>query len=188
VRRGLPILLACALGLLSACGNSRTAIPSLTQPATGGPLRRFSYPADGVSFLAPRSWSAIGEPAPMVAALGSGSAVVALWRYPRSAAPPRSAAQLSLARRALLAGARARDGGLMVIGSRILRIDGAPAIELDATEQIAGQLRRSRATHVFTDRAEIVLDEYAPVDLFDQIDVRVLSPLQRSLSISSPAA
>ncbi len=187
MRRPLPILLACAIGLLSGCGNSRTAVPSLTQPATGGRLRTLSYPADGVSFTAPRSWTVIQEPAPMVTALGSGSAVVALWRYPRSSALPRSAAQLLRARRALIAAARARHGGLVVIGSRILRIDGTPAIELDATEQIAGQLRRSRATHVFADRAEIVLDEYAPVDLFHQIDLAVLSPLQRSLSISAPA-
>ena len=187
MRRLLTILLVCALGLLSACGNSRTPVPSLTRPAAAGALRTFSYPAAGVSFSAPRSWTVIQEPAPIAAALGSGSAVVALWRYPRTAGLPRSAAELSLARRALIRAARARDGALVVIGSRTLRVAGAPAIELDATEQVAGQLRRSRSTHVFAHGAEIVLDEYAPVSLFDQLDVAVFAPLERSLSLSSPA-
>jgi hypothetical protein len=140
-----------------------------------------------VIFSAPRSWSVIQEPAPMVTAVASGGAVVALWRYPRTAALPTSARGLSVARRALIAAARARDRGLHVVGSRILRIDGAHAIELDATEQVAGQPRRSRAVHVFADRAEIVLDEYAPVSAFAVVDRAVFSPLERSLRVRKSA-
>jgi hypothetical protein len=152
-----------------------------------GRLRTLSYPAAGVSFTAPRTWSVIQEPAPMVAVLGSGGAVVALWRYPQTSAARKSAKQLSVARRRLIAAARSRDRHLVVIRSRIVRIDGAGAIELDATEQIAGQLRRSRATHVFVDGAEIVLDEYSPVNLFQEVDQAVFSPLERSLQISRPS-
>jgi hypothetical protein len=140
-----------------------------------------------VTFAAPRSWSVIQEPPPMVTVLASGGAVVALWRYPRTAALPTSPRRLSIARHSLIAAARARDSGLQVIRSRIARIDGADAIELDATERIAGQPRRSRAIHVFADRAEIVLDEYAPGDVFPVVDRAVFSPLERSLRIRKPA-
>jgi hypothetical protein len=74
-----------------------------------------------------------------------------------------------------------------VIRSSVIRAGGSGAIELDAVEQIAGQLRRVRSVHVFADRAEIVLEEYAPTGLFHSVDHEVFSPLRQSLTVS-PAA
>jgi hypothetical protein len=161
-------------------------VPSLTRPVTGGALRSLSYPAAGVSFTAPRGWTVIAEPAPLVTVLASGGSVVAVWRYPLRGAPA-SVPQLEAARRALIAAAHARDRGIAVLGSGLLRIDGSPAIELDAIEQVGGQTRRSRATHVFAGRAEIVVDEYAPVGAFGAVDAAVFAPLERSLVISRAA-
>ena len=170
--------------VLAGCGNSRTPVPSLTRPATSGPLRSFSFPGAGVSFTAPRSWTVIPEPAPLVTVLASGQAVVSIWRYPLTGRVPASRSQLQAARRSLIAAARGRDRRIDVVSSQLLRIDGAPAIELDAVEGISGQPRRSRATHVFTGRSEIVLDEYAPVAAFSAVDGAVFSPLDHSLKIS----
>ncbi len=180
------LLATLCLGL-AACGNSRTPAPSLTRPATGGPVRSLRYPAAGVSFVAPRSWMVIPEPAPLVTVLASGGAVVSVWRYPLSGRAPASTRQLEGARRALIAAVRGRDRSADVLGSRLFRIDAAPAIELDAIERVSGQPRRSRATHVFAGRSEIVVDEYAPVGAFGAVDAAVFSPLERSLTISPPA-
>lgn len=185
-RSGVLAAVVC-LVLCAGCGNSRTPVPSLTHPAIGGPLRSLHYPAAGVSFSAPRSWTVFGPSPPLVTVLGSGGAVVSVWRYPLAGRVPVGSRQLQAARRALIAAARKRDRGLQVVGTRLFQIGGSPAIELDALERIAGALRRSRATHVFSDHAEIVVDEYAPVGVFGAVDAGVFSPLDRSLVISSAA-
>jgi hypothetical protein len=74
-----------------------------------------------------------------------------------------------------------------VIRSRVTRAGRSGAVELDAIEQIAGQLRRVRSVHVFVNGAEIVLEEYAPTGLFHSVDHEVFSPLRQSLTVS-PAA
>ncbi len=177
---------ALCLGL-AGCGNSRTPVPSLTHPATGGALRSLSYPAAGIRFSAPRSWTSVPEPPPAVTVLASGGAVIAIWRYPLSGRAPASTQQLEAARRSLMATARAADRSIDVLGSRRLRVDGSPAIEVDAIEQVDGLTRRSRATHVFATRSEIVVDEYAPAGVFAAVDARVFAPLDRSLVISRGA-
>jgi hypothetical protein len=186
VSRFGALVAALCLGL-AGCGNSRTPAPSLTRPATAGPLRLLSYPAAGVSFTAPRSWMLIPEPAPVVTVLASGGAVVSVWRYPLSGRAPAGTQQLEAARRSLIAATRARDRNIIVLGSRLLKIDGSPAIELSSIEQVDGQPRRSRATHVFAARSEIVVDEYAPVGAFGAVDAAVFAPLDHSLVISPSA-
>jgi hypothetical protein len=186
-RSGALAAAVLCVGLCAGCGNARTPVPSLTRPTTGGTLRSFSYPASGLSFRAPRSWTVVAEPPPVVTVLASGGAVVAVWRYLLNGRAPSDAAQLEDARRALVAAARRRGRSLQLLGTRLLRIDGARAVQLDAIEQVSGQLRRSLATHVYLRNAELVLDEYAPVALFQAVERGVFSPLNRSLVISSTA-
>jgi hypothetical protein len=177
------LVAALSLGL-AGCGNSRTPAPSLTRPAPAGSVRLLRYPAAGVSFSAPRGWTVIAEPPPVVTVLASGGAVVSVWRYALSGRAPGSSRQLDAARRSLIATTRARDRSIAVLGSRLLKVDGSPAVELSSIEQVDGQPRRSRATHVFAGRSEIVVDEYAPVGAFGAVDMAVFTPLERSLVIS----
>jgi hypothetical protein len=57
---------------------------------------------------------------------------------------------------ALLASVHRRDRSLAQVHATSTRVDGAPAIRLDARERIAGQLRRVTSTHVYVDGAELV--------------------------------
>ena len=95
--------------------------------------------------------------------------MIALWRYPRSGPPPGSEAALAAARVTLLNAIHARQGTVQAVGSRITRIDGAPTIEFDALETIAGARRQALSTHVFQPTGEVVLEEYAPPRLLRRI-------------------
>lgn len=182
--RRATIASVCALPLLVACGNSRTPVPNLARPAAADGVRALSFPAAGVRFQAPRTWKVVSSQPPLVAVVTSGAAAVALWRYPRTQPLPSTPDQLQAARQALIGAARSRQATLELIRSSALQIDGQPAIELDAIEQLSSQLRRVRSTHVFAFGGEIVLEEYAPLALFSTIDHAVFSPLKRSLLLS----
>jgi hypothetical protein len=83
----------------------------------------------------------------------------------------------------LIAAARARDRTLRLLGSRLARIDGAEAVELDALETIRGRPRRVSSTHLYVPGAELVLDEYAPPDRFATVERSVFVPVRRSLAL-----
>lgn len=183
----LLLLVACPLFLLTGCGNSRAPVPSLSQPSTPTGHRVLGYPSAGLAFEAPSNWAAVSDRGPLVSVVSSGSAVVAIWRYPRHKPSPVGSVALNRARGELIDAARARDAGLQVIHSKLVRLDHRSAIELDAIERIGGQTRRVRSIHVFVRSAEIVLDEYAPIGLFHGVDHAVFSPLKRSLRLL-PAA
>ena len=169
--------------VLAGCGNSRTPV----QPGSGNTaagFRTMHYPSVGISLQAPASWSATSGQGPLIATFTSGASVVALWRFPRDVAPPSGQAALQRARKTLIHKAVLRDPRLSLIRSNITRVDGAPAIELDAIEHINGRQRRVRSTHVFEPRAEVVLDAYAPPEAFRSVDHTVFSPLRHSLLLS----
>jgi hypothetical protein len=173
-----------AAGALALAGCvQRTAAPDLSRPAAPAGFHALGYPADGVALLAPTNWPLRPGRAPLVATFSSGDAVVALWRYPRSEAPPAGAAGLADARAALLAAARARDPGLRLIRAATVEIDHAGALELDAFERIGGSPRRVLSLHVYVPGAEIVLEEYAPAAGFHAVDHAVFSPVRRSLRL-----
>lgn len=169
--------------LVVGCGNSRTPLQALPA-APGGfrPLLRVR--PHGVQLQIPDTWPVLGAHAPLLAVIASGPAVIAVWRFPRAAPAPVGAAALGRALARLVSAARRRDSTLHMINSAIVTINGAQAIELDAIERIAGQIRRVRSTHVFARGREIVLDEYAPVDQFPELDHQVFSPVKRSLLVS----
>jgi hypothetical protein len=61
-------------------------------------------------------------------------------------------------------------------------------VEVDALERVGKQIRRVHSVHVFVPHAELVLDEYAPPQLFAAVDRSVFVPVQRSLLVSRTAA
>jgi hypothetical protein len=183
--RVISFVLAALAGLaVMGCGNSRTPAPQPSTSAAPGPLRSVSYPAYGLRISEPRNWLVSGGRAPLVATISLSTAVVALWKYPRHVPAPAGAASLAQARQDLIAAAKRRDPSLQMIRSTVAKLNGFPAVELDAFEHAAGQARRVRSTHVFTPEAEVVLDEYAPPAAFHAIDHAVFSPLKRSLQIT----
>jgi hypothetical protein len=181
-----PILLVLSLAVLAGCGDSRGVVPDLShfQPPQG--MTKTTYLAGGVRFEAPVNWATQTGAPPLVVTLGSGPAIVTVWRYERSKgqALPDNAASLQQARTALIAAAGARDGSFKVISSAVIDLHGAPGVELDALETIRGEVRRVRSTHLYKNGAELVVDEYAPVSLFHAVDRTVFSPLLHSVRIA----
>jgi len=188
VRRRFVYLLACLGAALCGCGSSPNRPPDLSRPAAPRGTQSLAFSSAGVSFTVPSNWAALNGAPPLVATVASGRALVALWRYPRSEPLPADPVALDNARVALLLAARRRDPSIQVIRSRALSVDGVPAIELDALEHVAGQLRRVRSLHLFAYGAELVLDAYAPPDAFHAVDHSVFSPLKRSLRLSAAGA
>jgi hypothetical protein len=178
------VLVVCPLVALAGCGNARTPVPVVTGTAAPSAFRALGYPQAGVSLSAPANWAVESKSAPLVATISSGPAVVALWRYPRGTQFPAGAAALRAAMNRLIAVAKARDATLQLIRARTETVDGLPAAEIDAFEQVGGQPRRVRSTHIFVPGAELVLDEYAPAAIFHAVDHAVFSPVKRSLRLS----
>jgi hypothetical protein len=187
---GAGVAAVLSLIALSACGNSRTPVPSFTVPAAPQTFHTVSYQRRaGVTLRVPDNWASTRSQAPLIGTISSGSAVISLWRYPRSEPLPGDRPALAAALTALISAARARDPALRVVRSAVTRAAGAPAVELDVVERIAGQLRRVRSVHVYADGSELVLEEYAPDAIFHGVDHSVFSPVRRSLElVRAPAA
>jgi hypothetical protein len=183
VRRSCVPAFLLVLPALAACGNSRTPVPDLAQPVAPQGARTLTYPQAGIILVAPANWAVAPQKSPGVATVNSGAAIVALWRYPRNAPPPATSAALAQTRSALIRSARSNDPSLRILRSQVGRLHGAPTIILDATERIAGQERRVRSIHMFGSGDEVVVDEYAPPDIFARVDPLVFSPLRRSLML-----
>jgi hypothetical protein len=178
------ILSACPLLLAVGCGGSRTHLSTITEPAPPDRASALTFPAAGLRLRAPRTWRVLSESPPLVTVVASGAAVVAAWRFPRRKPLPASARELSRARSQLLRDVRARPDTIQVLGASITRLAGSHAIVLEAIERIGGAVRRIRSVHVYAYRAEFVVDEYAPIELFESLDRMVFSPLLGSLTLS----
>jgi hypothetical protein len=174
-----------ALALLGGCADSRTPAPSLSRVHLPDGVKTVTYLHGRLRFSAPTNWVTQTGAAPMVVTLGSGPALITVWRYPRSPSQPlpADAAALDQARLALISAAGARDPTIRVISSAVVQVSGSPGVELDALETIQGRRRRVRSAHIYTGGAEIVIDEYAPVNLFHDVDRVVFSPLLRSVRL-----
>jgi len=185
-RRTLALLLGVlVLAVLAATAVSRIPVPSLARIQPRRTLKVFTYLHRSLRFSGPANWTTETGSAPLVVTLGSGPALVAIWRYPRSTSQPLPAdiPALERARRALIAAARARDPTFRVISSAVVGINSVPSVELDALETIRGQVRRVRSTHLYKRGVEVVVDEYAPEALFHTVDRGVFSPLLHSVRL-----
>lgn len=184
MRRCLPILLAAAL--LSGCGNDRTAAPELTRvPAPAG-FTDARFAAQGVFVRVPTSWKVVPGDDPLVATVAGGDASVGIWRYERSEPLPRTDAELKAARKQLVEAVKSRDAGFDVVSTRIVRKPGLRGVEILGTGTNQGARRRVRSLHAYARGAEVVVDAFAPPDVFDRVDEQVFAALARSLRISEP--
>lgn len=177
-----------AVLVLAGCGNERTPPPDVNTPGPPIGAAQARYPEHGISFLAPGGWRLTPGTAPLVVTAQTGQATLAVWRYPRTEPLPRTSAHLRAARAALVAEAQRRDPTFKLEKGSVIRVAGAPAVQLRATETINGLPRKVRSTHVYTRGAEIVLDAYTTAEHFDRVDQQVFRPVLRTLKIAEPRA
>jgi hypothetical protein len=182
----LPLVAVAAALMTTGCGADRLTAPDASRPySTEGPAQR-EFPQQGISFQAPADWRFDTGEAPLVATTSSGTATIAIWRYPRSEPLPRDDVALDQADGALQQAAKTRDESFRVQQSRRVRVDGARGIQLLGTERVAGRERRVRSTHVYAKGAEYVVDTYAAPRDFDVVDRTIFQPLVRSFKIDPP--
>jgi hypothetical protein len=183
MRRPL-LLIACVL--LAGCGNAQQPPPDVSTVAKPSGTTPVSFDAQGIRFAAPGGWHVRSGQAPLVATVQSGPAQIAVWRYPRTEPLPTTKAQLTQARDLLLQAAKARDATFKADRTAITKVGGHPAVQVRGTETVAGQPRSVRSTHVYADGGEVVVDAFAPADVFGQADRDAFRPLVRSLQLHAP--
>jgi hypothetical protein len=137
-----------------------------------------------VRFLAPKGWLVNEGEGTQVYTISTGEATIAIYRYPRTEQTPRTRTQLDQAADLLVGAAKARDSTFTELKRGRLKVDGHPAVQLRGTETIVGRPRMVRSTHVYTRRAEIVVDAFAPAKDFRRVDEQVFRPLLKSLKIA----
>jgi hypothetical protein len=185
MRRELfPICLAALAA--AGCGNQQSEPPVVTNPDSPIGQTAAWFDKQGVRFSAPGGWHLQPGAAPLVATVQSGTASIAVWRYPRTESLPTTKAALTQARDLLLAAAHARDMTFKETKVAITRVRGRPAIQVRGTETVSGQPRTVRSTHVYALGAEVVVDAFAPPAVFPRVDRDVFRPLLRSLHLVTP--
>jgi hypothetical protein len=181
VRRA--VLLALVVPLLAGCGDRRVHPPDVATPLPPGGTHVVGYPRAGLVLKIPNSWRTEPGTSPLVASIASGTATVALWRYPRTEPLPAGPAAFQTAKRALVRAAQARDRTLKVARARVIRFHSRPALQIVGVETVGGERRMVRSTHIFRDRSEVVVEALAPPAAFAGLDRTVFDPLLRSLKI-----
>ena len=178
------LLLACVL--LAGCGNEQAKPPDVAVPAHPAGSTPVSFAPAGIRLAAPGGWKVQPGQAPLVATIQSGTAQIAIWRYPRTEPLPKTTAQLHQARDLLLQAAKARDQTFKDSKAVITKVGGHPAIQVRGTETLAGQPRTVRSTHVYAFGGEVVVDAFAPAPVFGQVDSEAFRPLVKSLRLRAP--
>ena len=174
------------LGALAGCGSDKSKPPDATQVRPSGGNVAVKVPEAGVSFNAPAAWRRQKGKAPLVYAVQTGQATLALWRYPRTEQLPVTHKALQAAKEALVAQIRKRDPTFKVTKAKLLHVGPKRAVQVLGTGAIAGNRRTIRSTHIYTEKAEFVVDAYAPPTVFDRVDTQVFAPVLDSLQIAKP--
>jgi hypothetical protein len=182
------VLLGFGCAALAGCGNARTPPPDLATARPPTAFARQVFPSAGVRLRAPGNWQVQPGSPPLVVAVRSGLASVAVWRYPRDARLPASKAQLRTALRRLVARVRSRDATFVLESAGVVAVARRGAVQLRGLETIDGQRREVRSTHLYAHGAEVVVDAYAPPDQFRTVDRRVFHPLLRGLRLQAPTS
>ena len=185
--RRVPALLLAGLAV-AGCGSSKDKAPDSGAIPTGGATVSVTYPQAGVRFRAPQGWRRETGKAPLVAAVQTGPATIALWRYPRSEQLPTTHTALQAAKQALVAQIKKRDPGFRVQRAKLLHVGPKRAVQVLGLGQINGNRRMIRSTHIYTEKAEFVVDAYAPPTVFARVDRGVFAGVLASLEISKPRA
>jgi hypothetical protein len=185
-RRPLIALVALLALSVAGCGFERTKAPDLEKAAAPSGFQPLAFPAAGLALRSPANWHVARGPAPLVTAIDSGRATIAVWRYPRAEPLPDSPAAVEKRVPALLAQVRKRDPSVTLEQPRVGRYAGAPGVMLTGEQSIFGHRERVRSVHLFSDGAEVVIDAYAPPDQFLRVDQQVFMPVLGSLKVSAP--
>ena len=178
----LPVL------VLAGCGSSKDKAPDATAIPTNGGTVAVKYPQAGVSFKAPQGWRRQTGKAPLVAAVQTGQATIAVWRYPRTEQLPVTHTGLKAAKAALVAQIMKRDPSFKVTRAKLLHVGPKRAVQVLGLGTINGNPRMIRSTHIYTEKAEYVIDAYAPQTVFARVDKSVFAPVLASLEITKPKA
>jgi hypothetical protein len=173
---------------VAGCGNPKAKAPVVTTTSQAFGFLPQSIPAQGISFERPREWRYLPGAAPLLATMSSGLTTIAVWRYPRNEPLPTTLDELTAARDALVAAAKARDSTFKVIKAKGTRAAHHPAVVIIADETIAGQPRRVRSTHIYAAGSEVVVDAFAPADQFEQVESPIIVKLVRTFEITSPTS
>ena len=175
--------LALVLLALVGCGRERSRPPDVRTPEPPQGERTITLDDVGLRFRAPVNWGELEAVPPLVGGVQSNSAMVAIWRYPRTEQLPESRGALRRAEERLIERVKQRDPTFALRSSELIEIDDARAIELLGRQTIAGLPFDVRSVHVFSDGTELVVDAYAPADLFERVDDAVFAPLVDSLAL-----
>lgn len=186
MRRAASLLLVV---LFAGCGSQPPPVPDVKTPARFTGLFSFGYPRSAVELRVPEGWSRTDGQAPLVTTMSSGSATIAIWRYPRVEPLPTTHRALAAAKAALVAQTKAKDPTFVATRAKLLHVGPARAIQLLGRVRIDGLAREVRSTHVFAHGSEVVVDAYAQRRDFGRIDRQIIQPLLRSLKVDAlPAA
>src|SRR3954467_538955 len=186
MRRALVSLIA--VGALAGCGSDKEDAPDPKAISTSGRTTVVRYPGAGVRFKAPEDWRREAGKAPLVAAVQTGQATIAVWRYPRAEQLPVTHTSLRAAKEALVGQIRKRDPSFKVQKAKLLHVGPKRAVQVLGLGTINGNPRMIRSTHIYTQKAEYVIDAYAPETVFPRVDRGVFGPVLESLEISKPKA
>ena len=178
MRRAVAVLV---VALLSGCGNERTPVPDLAEPAK--PVGTKPVTLSGIRFTAPANWTVLGPRGELLGGLQSGTATLVVWRYPRTEPLPESEGDLRAAKARLESQVRQRDPDFTFRAVEVTRRGGADAIEVTGEQTIGGTRHGVRSAHVFHDGTEIVVDAYAPPGTFEASDAAVFQPVLESLRL-----
>ena len=168
---------------VAGCGNQPLQPPDLTALGKARPTARFVAGGGAVTFRYPRSWVPDQGTPPRVAGLGSGSALVSVYAYPRGDTGTSRAAILA-ARKRLLGSLQQRAPGFLVKTTRLIRVDGSPAVQIRGRGIVGSGPVATLSTHVYEPRVEWVIDAYATPDRFDAAERIAFAPLLRSIHLS----
>jgi hypothetical protein len=172
--------------LLAGRGYKPLAPLELSQAAAPTHFRQLGYPVAGyrIELTAPSNWYTTGAKAPLVAVISSGHAVIALWHYVSSAAPPTTTVALDGERGRLLAAIRRKDPGFKLLAAVVGTIDGHGAVVLGGLERVNGHAQEVGSEHLYLSGSEVVLDEYAPPAAFQTVNRLVFQPVRLSLKLA----
>ena len=186
-RRSAILTLAC-VGAVAGCGDDKQKAPDPARVPPASGTVAVSVPESGVTFKAPEGWRRQKGKPPLVYAVQTGQATLALWRYPRTEQLPQTHSALVDAKEALVSQIRKRDSTFKVTKAKLLHVGPKRAVQVLGTGSIAGNRRTIRSTHIYTQKAEFVVDAYAPPTVFDRVDKQVFAPVLDSLEIDKPKA
>jgi hypothetical protein len=181
VRAALACLgVALAAGAVAGCGNEPSKPPTVTAPKEAFGWVDQPLPTQGVTFQRPSAWRWTPGNPPLLGTVSSGLVTISVWRYPRDEPLPETLEELTVATDALVAAAQARDPTFTVIKAKGTRAAHRPAVVIIGDETVAGEPRRVRSTHIYTDESEFVIDAFAPADQFALVEDSIIVEMIRT--------